>query len=259
MESIKYYVEKIPSIIDLIERGNITLPDLNEYSFVGSGNAFQVARLYSQYFNGHAYLSEEINRIKNKDKVCVISASGGKDSIKVVESFNGPVLLTCNPKAKAKSIAGKTVIIPSLEEPPFYNVTSYAAMIYLINKSNLGIPKRDNNLISLLNSPSIIFISNMEDHPIACMCSLKFREILGSLSISLSINEAYHGWFLRPFTREAIISMNIDFDLKSSYKISGNPLELLSNIYYHIGLVQEKLHIEDFEYTKIIEKREWEI
>jgi hypothetical protein len=259
MESIRYYVEQIPSIIQLIKDRNISLPDLDGYSFVGSGNAFQVARLYAKHFNGYAYLSEEIDSIKNKDQVCVISASGGKDSIKVVESFKSPFLLTCNPKAKAKSIAGETIVVPSLEEPPFYNVTSYAAMIYLISKSNLEIPKRDNNLISLLNSPSIIFVSDLKNHPIASMCSLKFREILGSLSISLSINEAYHGWFLRPFTREAVISMNVDFDLKSTYKICGNSLDILANIYYHIGILQEELQIKDFEYTKIIEKREWEI
>lgn len=259
MKSIRYYVEQIPSIIEKIDEDQINLPNLDGFSFVGSGNAYQVARIYANYFNGYSYYSEEINKIKNKDKVCCISSSGGKDSIKVVNECNNSLLITCNPKALARDFSKETIVLPALEEPLFYNVTSYAAMIYVLEKENIKIPLPDNNLISLLNSPSVIFISDLLYHPIACMCSLKFREILGGLSLSLSCNESYHGWFLRPFTKEAVITMNVDFDLRSSYKISGNSLDLLANIYYNIGIIQESLNIKDFEYTKILEKRDWKV
>jgi hypothetical protein len=245
--------------MEKINEDQINLPDLEGYSFVGSGNAYQVARIYANYFNGYAYYSEEINKIKNKDKVCCISSSGGKDSIKVVNVSRNPVLITCNPKAPARDFSKETILLPSLEEPLFYNVTSYAAMIYLLNKEDIKSPLPDQNLLSLLNSQSIVFISDLFNHPIACMCSLKFREILGGLSLSLSINESYHGWFLRPFTKESVISMNVDFDLRSSYKICGNSLELLAKVYYNIGIIQETMNIQDFEYTKIIEKKDWKV
>jgi len=259
MESLKYYVEKIPDVLETLDRDGVSLPDFFGYSFFGSGNAYQVARLYARYFNGYAYPSEDYEQFNKLDRVCIISASGGKDSIKVATKFKNSVLLTCNLKAPAKSMAKETIVIPALPEPPFYNVTTYAAMIYLLSRDKINAPTLDHNLISWLSRSNILFIAEKENHPIASMCALKVREIFGKLALSLTIEESYHGWFLHPLTEESVISIGFNFDLKDSYRVDGNPLEILSKIYYHIGYLQEILNIKEYDYDNIIKKRGWEL
>jgi len=259
MESLKYYVEKIPDVLDTIDKDGVSLPDLSGYSFFGSGNAYQVARIYARYFNGYAYPSEDCEQLNKLDRTCIISASGGKDSIKVATKFNNSILLTCNPKAPASVMAKETIEIPAFTEPPFYNVTTYAAMIYLLSGDKIKVPLLENNLVSWLSRPNIIFIAEKQNHPIASMCALKVREIFGKLALSLTIEESYHGWFLHPLTEESVISIGVDFDLKDSYKVSGNTLEILSKIYYHIGYLQEVLNIKEYDYENIIKKRGWKL
>lgn len=259
MESLKYYVDKIPDVLETLDKEGVSLPDLSGYSFFGSGNAYQVARIYARYFNGYAYPSEDYDQIKKLDKVCIISASGGKDSIKLATYFKDSILLTCNPNAPAKSLVKETIEIPALTEPPFYNVTTYAAMIYLLSRDRIKVPSLDNNLISWLSRSNIIFIAEKKNHPIASMCALKVREIFGKLALSLTIEESYHGWFLHPLTEESVITIGVDFDLKDSYKVSGNNLEILSKIYYHIGYLQEALNIKEYDYENVIKKRGWKL
>jgi len=259
MESLKYYVEKIPDVLETIDKEGVSLPDLTGYSFFGSGNAYQVARIYARYFDGYAYPSEDCEQLTKLGRVCIISASGGKDSIKVATKFKNSILLTCNPKAPARSMTKETIEIPALTEPPFYNVTTYAAMIYLLSRDKFKVPLLEYNLVSWLSRPNIIFIAEKQNHPIASMCALKVREIFGKLALSLTIEESYHGWFLHPLTEESVISIGVDFDLKDSYKVSGNTLEILSNIYYHIGYLQEVLNIKEYDYDNIIKKRGWKL
>jgi len=259
MESLKYYVEKIPDVLETIDKEGVALPDLSGYSFFGSGNAYQVARIYARYFNGYAYPSEDCEQLDKLDRTCIISASGGKDSIKVATKFKNSVLLTCNPKAPVRAMTRYTIEIPALLEPPFYNVTTYAAMIYLLSRDRINVPLLDNNLISWLSRPNIIFIAEKENHPIASMCALKVREIFGKLALSLTIEESYHGWFLHPLTEESVISIGVNFDLKDSYKVEGSALDVLSRIYYHIGYLQEVLNIKEYDYESIIKKRGWKL
>jgi len=160
MKSLKYYVEKIPDVLELIDKNGISLPDLTGYSFFGSGNAYQVARMYARYFDGYAHPSEDCEQLTKLDQVCVISASGGKDSIKVATKFKNSILLTCNPKAPASALSKKTIEIPALKEPPFYNVTTYAAMIYLLSRDKINLPIIENNLISWLSRSNIIFVTD---------------------------------------------------------------------------------------------------
>jgi fructoselysine-6-P-deglycase FrlB-like protein len=198
MVPLHYYVNKIPNILNEIDRNGIELPDLTGSAFIGNGNAFHVARLYAMKYNGFVFRAEEVNRLPTNQKVCVISASGGKDSIEATKHFKDAVLLTCNPNAPSKNFAEKTIIIPSEEEPPFYNVTTYAGMIYLLERNYLNRPKKDIFLLKELEYNSIIFIASLRTHPIASMAALKMREIFGKMALSLTREEAYTvGFYIR--------------------------------------------------------------
>jgi len=257
MVPLHIYVNKIPKILEDINNTGIDLPDLNERAFIGNGNAFHVARLYAMKYNGFVFRAEEVNRLSKNQKVCVISASGGKDSINATKHFKDSVLLTCNPNAPSKKYAKETITIPAEKEPPFYNVTTYAGMIYLLERVFLNPPRVDESLLKELEYNSIIFIASLKTHPIASMAALKVREIFGKMALSLTREEAYHGWFLHPTRQEGLITVDTDFELNEPYHLKGSLLELLCKLYYNIGLLQDKLKPSDPDYDRILKLRNW--
>lgn len=258
MVPLNIYVNKIPKILNDIDNNGIDLPDLRGSAFIGNGNAFHVARLYAMKYNGFVFRAEEVNRLPKNQKACIISASGGKDSIQATKHFKDAVLLTCNTKAPSRKYAKQTITIPAEEEPPFYNVTTYAGMIYLLEKKFVNHPKEDLLLLKELEYNSIILIASKKTHPIASMAALKMREIFGKMALSLTREEAYHGWFLHPSRQEGLITVDTDFELNEPYRINGSLLELLCQLYYNIGLLQEKLKPSDPDYERILKLRNWE-
>ncbi len=259
MIPLHIYVNKIPGILQEIENNGIDLPNLNQRAFIGNGNAFHVARLYAMKYNGFVFRAEEVNRLSVNQKACIISASGGKDSINATKHFKDAVLLTCNPEALSKQYAKKTITLPAEKEPPFYNVTTYAGMIYLLERSFLNLPREDNQLLKELDYNSIIFIASLKTHPIASMAALKMREIFGKMALSLTKEEAYHGWFLHPMKQEGLINVDTDFEINAPYPINGSLIELLCQLYYNIGLLQEKVKPNDPDYERILKLRNWKL
>lgn len=257
MIPLHYYVNKIPEIIKEIDNNGIDLPDLAGSAFIGNGNAFHVARLYAMKYNGFVFRAEEVNRLPTNQKACIISASGGKDSIDATKHFKDAVLLTCNQNAPSKKYAKNTIIIPAEEEPPFYNVTTYAGMIYLLERNFINRPIEDGGLLKELEYNSIIFIASLKTHPIASMAALKVREIFGKMALSLTREEAYHGWFLHQTKEEGLITVDTDFELNEPYHLEGSLVELLCKLYYNIGLLQDKLKPSDPDYDRILKLRNW--
>jgi hypothetical protein len=257
--TLNRYVSKIPEIIEKIESEGIELPDLSERAFIGNGNAFHVARLYAMKYNGTVFRAEEVKRLPKGLKVCVISASGGKDSTEVTKHFNDAVLLTCNPNAPSKEYSSENIVLPSENEPPFYNVTTYAGMIYLLDRTSLTAPFEDKLLLKELEYNAIIFIASLKTHPIASMAALKMREIFGKMALSLTREEAYHGWFLHPTKYEGLVTVDTDFEFNSPYKLSGSLLNLLSHLYYNIGILQEKTGPNKPDYERILKLRGWKL
>ena len=257
--TLNRYVAKIPEIIEKIDKEGIELPDLTGRAFIGNGNAFHIARLYAMRFNGTVFRAEEIKRLPKDQKVCVISASGGKDSIEVTKHFTDAVLLTCNPNAPSKEYSSKCITLPAEKEPPFYNVTTYAGMIYLLDRVKLNPPFEDKLLLNELNYSAIIFIASLNKHPIASMAALKMREIFGKMALSLTREEAYHGWFLHPTKYEGLVTVDTDFEFNSPYKLSGSLLNLLSHLYYNIGILQEKTTPNKPDYQRILDLRNWKL
>ncbi|HQG61924.1 MAG TPA: hypothetical protein PLU96_07600 [Methanofastidiosum sp.] len=259
MPSLKPYVAKIPDIIDKIDEGGIDLPDLNGHAFIGNGNAFHIARLYAMKYNGTVYRAEEVLRLPKRLNICMISASGGKDSINVCKHFSNSVLLTCNADAPSKDYASKTVLIPAEKEPPFYNVTTYAGMIYLLEREKPKQPSMDELLLKELNYNAIIFIASLKKHPVASMAALKMREIFGKMALSLTREEAYHGWFLHPTKHEGLVTVDTDFEFNSPYKLSGSLINLFSHLYYNIGILQEIKNPTKPDYQRILDLRNWKL
>ena len=259
MPSLKPYVTKIPDILDKIDEEGIELPDLTGSAFIGNGNAFHIARLYAMKYNGTVYRAEEVLRLPKWLNVCTISASGAKDSINVCKHFSNSTLLTCNTDAPSKEYAAKTVIIPSEKEPPFYNVTTYAGMIYLLEREKPKQPSMDERLLKELNYNAIIFIASLKKHPVASMAALKMREIFGKMALSLTREEAYHGWFLHPTKKEGVITIDTDFEINSPYKMSGGLLELMCQLYHNIGILQEILNPTKPDYQRILDLRNWKL
>jgi len=257
--TLNRYVTKIPGIIEKIDSEGIELPDLTDRAFVGNGNAFHVARLYAMQYNGTVFRAEEIKRLSKDQEVCVISASGGKDSIEVTKHFSDAILLTCNPNAPSKEYASKCISLPAEKEPPFYNVTTYAGMIYLLDRAALKNPYEDKLLLKELDYNAIIFIASLKTHPIASMAALKMREIFGKMALSLTREEAYHGWFLHPSKKEGLITVDTDFEFNTPYKLSGSLLNLLTHLYYNIGLLQEKTVPDAPDYERILKLRNWKL
>jgi len=259
MIPLNNFVTKIPDIISKIEDDGIELPDLTGRAFIGNGNAFHVARLYAMHYNGTVFRAEEVKRLSKSREVCVISASGGKDSIDAVKHFSDAVLLTCNPLAPSKEYSSRCITLPAENEPPFYNVTTYAGMIYLLERVPLMIPKEDRLLLRELNYNAIIFIASLRTHPIASMAALKMREIFGKMALSLTREEAYHGWFLHPSKREGIITVETDFEFNEPYNLSGSLLNILSQLYYNIGILQDLMTPNDPDYERILKLRNWKL
>ena len=117
MEHLDYYVIKTLENLDKWEYPKLKIKKDDTNVFMGSGSAACVGRLFADKFNGVSlnvsnYKQFFENAVK-KDfaSVNVISASGGKDGIKMVEFLKNldiePNLITSNKDAPAKQLIRK--------------------------------------------------------------------------------------------------------------------------------------------------------
>ncbi|MBU4301039.1 MAG: hypothetical protein KKB09_07540 [Nanoarchaeota archaeon] len=214
--------------------------------FMGSGNAFQTAKIYANHFGGitvdTTYYSKFVKFKDNFDEIIIISASGGKDGLKMAEAFKGCTLLTCAKTPPAAPFANKIHTFPSMEEPPTYNTSTYASMIYALNPNEdlLKIRKHIESLkIPDLKKYSFIpVVSADKNEPVAQMCATKIRETLGIGSVGKSIAEGMHGWFLHERNDEAALCLNLPDFASAKNKININyptNLGLMLSAYYLIG------------------------
>lgn len=222
-------------------------PGFNLY--MGSGNAFQTAKIYANHFGGVAADTTyypKFAKLKDRfDEIIVISASGGKDGLKMAEMFKGCTLLTCAKNPPAAPFAKKIYTFPSMEEPPSYNISTYSSMIHALN------PKEDlskiRKYIESIKAPDlkkysfIPVVSANENEPVAQMCATKIRETIGLGSVGKSMAEGMHGWFLHERNDEAALCLNLPEFAPSKNKININypsNLGLMLSAYYLIGKSQ---------------------
>lgn len=241
--------------------------------FMGSGNAFQIAKIYANHFGGIAADTTNYRhyfRYADKfDEKILVSASGGKERewIETAQAFKGEcILLTCSKNPPIGSHVKKIITFPCLEDPPSYNTSTYASMIHALN------PKEDlskiRKYIESLKAPElkkysfIPVVSANENEPVAQMCATKIRETLGIGSVGKSIAEGMHGWFLHERKGEMVLCLNLPEFAPAKNRIHINypsNLGLMLSAYYLIGKSQtDKLSQEILDnYKKVSTSVGW--
>lgn len=244
----------VMNVIDNLR--NWKMPEVNIKQgfnlFMGSGNAFQVAKIYANHFGGIAADTTNYRhyfRYADKfDEKIIVSASGGKERewIETAQAFRGScTLLTCAKNPPLGPYVKKIITFPCLQDPPSYNTSTYASMIHALD------PKEDvakiREFIHKLKVPKLAkysfipVISADENESIAQMCATKIRETLGLGSVGKSIAEGMHGWFLHERKDEAALCLNLEkFELAKNRIHINYPtnLGLMLSAYYLIGKSQ---------------------
>jgi len=241
--------------------------------FMGSGNAFQTAKIYANHFGGIAADTTNYKHYfkysENFDQKIIVSASGGKERewLETAQAFKGDcMLLTCAENPPLGPRVKKIITFPCLQDPPSYNISTYASMIHALN------PKEDlskiRKYIEGIKAPElkkysfIPVVSANENEPVAQMCATKIRETLGIGSVGKSIAEGMHGWFLHERTNEAALCLNLPDFAQTKSKINLNypsNLGLMLSGYYLIGKSQtDKLSQEILDnYKKVSHAVGW--
>ncbi len=272
IETLDKYVLKV---LDNLQ--NWKMPDVPVKKgfnlFIGSGNAFQVAKIYANHFGG--IVTDTTNyghffKYANKfDQIIIVSASGGKEPewIETAQAFKGNcILLTCAQNPPVGPYVKKVITFPCLQDPPSYNTSTYASMIHALNpEEDLG---KIREYIKNLKAPKlskysfIPVISANENEPIAQMCATKIRETLGIGSVGKSIAEGMHGWFLHERKDELAMCLNLPEFAPAKNKILvdyPSNLGLMLSAYYIIGKSQtDKLSQEIVDnYKKVSAATGW--
>lgn len=272
IETLDKYVLKT---LDSLQKWNLPeIPIKKGFNlFVGSGNAFQTAKIYANHFGGvvadTTYYKHFFRHADRFDQIIIVSASGGKERewLETATAFKGNcTLLTCAKNPPIGPHVKKIVTFPCLEDPPSYNTSTYASMIHALD------PKEDlskiRKYIESIKAPDlkkysfIPVISANENEPVAQMCATKIRETLGIGSVGKSIAEGMHGWFLHKRNDEAALCLNLP-DLESAKnKINVNypsNLGLLLAGYYIVGKNQTDALSEEIleSYKKVSQAVGW--
>lgn len=271
-ETLDKYVLKV---LDSLQ--NWKMPDIPIKKgfnlFMGSGNAFQTAKIYASHFGGvvadTTYYKHFFKYSDKFDEKIIVSASGGKERewLETATAFkNDCVLLTCAKNPPVGPYAKKIITFPCLQDPPTYNTSTYSSMIYALNpKEDLSKIRKHIESIKAPDLKKYSFIpvvSANENEPIAQMCATKIRETLGIGSVGKSISEGMHGWFLHERNDEAALCLNLKEFAPAKNRIHINypsNLGLLLSAYYLIGKSQtDKLSQEIIDnYKKVSASVGW--
>jgi hypothetical protein len=239
--------------------------------FMGSGNASQVAGIFANHFGGFAANAASFPRFVEYadrfDERVVISASGGKDAVRMAEAFRGDcLLLTCAENPPAAEFAKQVVTFPSLKEPPSYNVSTYASMFRaLAPRESIG---KISRFVGSMGAPQVggysfipVIASDCME-PLAQMCATKIRETLGIGSVGKGVSEAAHGWFLHDRPGEFALCLNVpEFEPVGGCLRVGcdSLLGLMLSVYHIVGKSQTARHSEEIvrNYGRTSRLRGW--
>ena len=231
---------------------------------VGSGNALVTGKILFNEFD--AVFADESNYLSKLKSIplssireaILISASGGKHSIKIAKTLKSKkiklTLLTNNEKAKAGKYASEIFVFPKQREPYTYNTSTYLSMILgktrenpqtiyrILKKINI---KKD---LSKYNAFYIILPERFE--LLREMFVTKFDELFGPMIVGrvYTAEQTKHAKTLVESKKELFIGLGVD---NRVFGIKNNRLniKLPENIdygtlmavgYYVIGNIQEK-------------------
>jgi len=275
MESLDFYVVETLNNLSEWNYPEIKIKKDSNNVFLGSGNAFNVCLLLAKKFDGQAInVVNYKNFFRNDRSYCniyIVSASGGKDAVRMAEVIKKKglrfKLITNNSDAPAKKFAEKSFVFPSMIEPPTYNVSTYASMIYYFFEEDLD---EIEEFIKKMRVPNIreykyiLFVTKDEFEPIGKMAARKIAESLSGIgSHCEGFSDVVHGFLIQPNKHRLIFSINQPFEFEGKkYELNINSyLGAMLSIYYIIGKNQTKEEMESIisQYKKFIKKFDWKL
>ncbi|MDP6381203.1 MAG: hypothetical protein QF662_07650 [Phycisphaerae bacterium] len=259
----QYVLEGVAFLAEQKEQGNLSeVPVLDKPTLVvGSGNAYVSGTII--YADQPAIFADQDDYERVYDAlgesviqdVVVISASGEKDAAAETKFFAEqgirPLLITCNPDAPAARFAERTLVFPSRDEPPTYNVSTYLGI--LIGQSG-------ECLTEILEAVKVVELpENLAEHdayfmlipnrlkPVGGLFNVKYREIFGAniYGKAASVGDADHGLFVNEAKNEVVINLGVRNDTWGASRLDvplpgdAGPGLLMAVGYYVIGKIQE--------------------
>lgn len=277
IEKLDHYVIKTLENLPTWKYPEQKIKKSNRNIFMGSGDAANTAKIFAQILGGHAlnvcnYQTFFCNGPDRESDVYILNASGGKDGLKMAQwlTENGwnPKLLTNNPEPPAGKFlkAQDIFIFPAIIEPPTYNISTYASMIYWLLNEDLGTIK---NTINDLKIPDlrkykfIFFMVQDKYETIGRMATRKIAETLANLGANgCGYSNAVHGMLIQPNQDRLIFCLNCKYEgTGDSYELNIDSfLGSLLCILYIIGKNQTDQDSENIlkNYFDNAKKQGWE-
>jgi hypothetical protein len=277
IETLDNYVFKALDNLPKWKYPELKIETTSRNVFVGSGDADNTGRILSQVFGGHGFsvVDYKFFFTNNPEKdlnVYIVNASGAKDGIKMAKwlTENGwrPKLITSNPEPPAgKYLKPENVIVyPAVIEPPTYNVSTYAAMLYGILHEDiaaLGDKIKSLEIPDLRKYKFVFFLADDKYEIVARMAKRKIAETLAGIGADGGgYSNAAHGMLLQPNSDRLVFCLNCQYDGPGNkYELDVDSyLGLLLCIHYIIGKNQTEQDSANIlrNYFENAKKQGWE-
>ena len=281
IEHLDYFVVKTLNRLERWKYPKLKIEKDDTNVFLGSGNAGNVANLFTDKFNGISLNASNykrfFQRVVKKDfaSINIVNASGGKDGVNMASFLSqkgfSPNLITCNKNAPAKKFLKEenVFVFPAFTEPPTYNVSTYSSMVYWLFRENI---KAIKNFIKKLKIPDlrkykyIFFLASDKYNTIAKITSTKTLETLEGIGANGDgfSNGGGHGMLTQPNKNRLIFCLNQEYDLSPRENIYQLELDsylgLLLSTYYIIGKNQTDKDTENIfkNYLERAKKLGWQ-
>jgi len=277
IEKLDYYALKTLENLPKWKYPELEIKKTSRNVFVGSGDADNTGRILAQNFGGVGFSIVDYKRFFENDperglNVYIVNASGAKDGIKMAQWLTQnnwqPKLITSNPKPPAgKFLKPQDIyVFPAIIEPPTYNVSTYAAMLYGILKEDIsGLKEKIGGLKipDLRKHKFIFFLAQDKYEIIARMAKRKVAETLAGVGADGGgYSNAAHGMLLQPNPDRLVFCLNCEYDGPGDiYKLDiDSYLGLLLAVHYIVGKNQTDQDSQNIlhNYMENAKKQGWE-
>jgi len=277
IEKLDYYALKAAEDLAKWEYPNLEIKKSSRNIFVGSGDADNTGRILAQNFGGCGFSVVDYkmffeNNPERDSDIYIVNASGAKDGLKMAQWLTEnnwqPKLVTSNPEPPAgKFLKSEDIFVfPANIEPPTYNVSTYAAMIYGILREDVaGLADRIKNLKvpDLRKYKFIYFLAGDKYEIVSCMAKRKVAETLAGIGADGGgYSNAAHGMLLQPNSDRLVICINCKYDGPGDkYELEAPTyLESILSVHYIIGKNQVESDSQNIlrNYFENAKKQGWE-
>ena len=275
-EKLDYYAAKTLEDLKVWKYPDLAIKKSGLNVFVGSGDAANTGRIFSQVYGGHAlnvcnYQMFFENNPDRSSDIFIVNASGGKDGFKMAEWLTQkgwqPKLLTCNPEPPAGQFLRKEdiFVFPANIEPPTYNVSTYASMLYAVLKEDLrpiGEKLKNLEIPDLRKYKFVFFMVQDKYEVLGRMATRKIAETLEGVGANgCCYSNAVHGMLMQPNPDRLVFCMNVEWDGPGDkYFLNiDSYLGLLMCIHYIVGKNQTDRDTENIlrNYEENARKQGW--